>query len=118
MKMELPEHIKVPEPHSLKTDPITRSVITDMSTSKATLLDSPVEETKPNSHWNPNLEIFIFKYKRGHSVLELNIQAASFREANDLGHEVCKRRRWTFIVVTPFIRDIKRLLDPAYYETT
>lgn len=68
---------------------------------------------KVNEHWDPTREIFVFHFKKGHAVLTQHIQADSLKDAITLGHDVCRIRKYTFIGVTPLIRDIRKLLDPT-----
>lgn len=66
---------------------------------------------KEREKFSPEREVFIFSYKRGHAIISINFQADSLMDAVREAKEVCRVKKWTWIGVTPFLRDIKRLME-------
>jgi hypothetical protein len=56
-------------------------------------------------------EIFILSYKKGHAIINMNFEAADLKKAVDLGRELSRKRGYIFIQVTPFLRDINRMIE-------
>jgi hypothetical protein len=75
---------------------------------------SKPEPTSVGSTYNPSREVFIFTYKRGHAVISAHFQSDSLKDAVREAKEVCRVRRWTFIGVTPFLRDIKKMMEEEF----
>lgn len=83
---------------------------------------SYIEELKKNgvihseakierSPYSPEREMFVFNYKKGHSIITVNFQSDSLATAVAEAKEVCRVKKWTWIGVTPFLRDIKRMMQ-------
>jgi hypothetical protein len=66
---------------------------------------------KEREPYNPSREVFVFDYKKGHSMIKVHFQSDSLHNAVRDAKEVCRQRRYIFIGVTPFLRDINRMLE-------
>ncbi len=70
-----------------------------------------IREIKERLPYSPNREVFVFDYKKGHSMIKVHFQSDSLHDAVKDCKEVCRQKRWIFIGVTPFLRDIKRMME-------
>lgn len=61
--------------------------------------------------YSPEREVFVFAYKKGHSIIIVHFQAENLKTAVADAKEVCRVKKWTWIGVTPFLRDIKRMMQ-------
>jgi hypothetical protein len=71
-------------------------------------------ELKVNGKYSPEREVFVFTYKKGHSIITVHFQDSSLSDAVSNAKEVCRVRHWTWIGVTPFLRDIKENFEIIY----